>query len=62
MEGTALWATRLTSGYTESLATATDSNGNVYITGYYYDLMTIYNVGGGTTLPTYLIPEMRMYL
>ena len=51
--GTAQWATRMggTYGIDVDLGTgiATDSNGNVYVTGYYYaNPLTIYNYDGST--------------
>jgi hypothetical protein len=47
--GIVLWATRITgSGDDIGLGVATDSSGNVFVTGYYTAALTLYNTGGGT--------------
>ena len=58
--GTVVWATQLAAGtadrssggHSEGNAIATDSNGNVFVTGYYNYTLKLYNTGGvgGTTL------------
>jgi len=49
--GSVLWATRITGTTTSDdigYAVATDSSGNVFVTGYYSAACTLYNTGGGT--------------
>jgi hypothetical protein len=53
--GAVVWAAQIagTSGNDIGYAVATDSSGNVFVTGYYSAALTLYNTGGGTgaTLP-----------
>jgi hypothetical protein len=47
--GSVLWATRIAAlGTDQGYAVATDSSGNVFVTGYYGNTLTLYNTGGGT--------------
>jgi hypothetical protein len=49
--GSVVWATRIAGTTTSgdiSTALATDSSGNVFVTGYYGAALTLYNTGGGT--------------
>jgi len=49
--GSVVWATRIAGTTTSSdvgQGVATDSSGNVFVTGYYSAALTLYNTGGGT--------------
>jgi hypothetical protein len=47
--GSVVWATRIASTGTDfGNEVATDSSGNVFVTGYYSAALTLYNTGGGT--------------
>jgi hypothetical protein len=47
--GSVVWATRFVStSADQGLGVATDSSGNVFVTGYYSGAVTLYNTGGGT--------------
>jgi streptogramin lyase len=49
--GAVVWAARIAGTTTSSdvgLGIATDSSGNVFVTGYYSAALTLYNTGGGT--------------
>jgi hypothetical protein len=53
--GTVSWAAQLSGGQQldSGYAIATDTSGNVFVTGFYSNVFTLYNTGGGTgaTLP-----------
>jgi hypothetical protein len=53
--GVVLWAARIVcpSGYTVGQGVATDTTGNVFVTGYYQSALTLYNANGttGASLP-----------
>ena len=49
--GSVVWATRIAGTTTSTdvgFGVATDSSGNVFVTGYYTAALTLYNTGGGT--------------
>ena len=54
-DGAVMWATRIAANNTVGYGIATDPSGNVFVTGYYGNILTVYNQGpsgtAGTTLP-----------